>query len=103
MDKLLAFTVPIERRFNQYTNLPEAINGLKNAIITAENFYISNDEQYAHISKDDKKPLSDEIDRLRIWINNADNVQKTLPTSSDPAVSIEEITNNINSLSNIYK
>ncbi|KAL4435761.1 hypothetical protein ABPG74_015729 [Tetrahymena malaccensis] len=103
LEALQSLTVAIDRRFNQYTHLPEAINNLKNAIMTAENFYISNEEQYAHITKEDKKPLSDEIDRLRIWLNNADNVQKTIPLTSDPVVTIEEITNNINGLSNIYK
>jgi len=54
-------------------NLPQAINDIKNAIILAENFYISADEKFAHISKEDRKPLADEIDKLKIWLNNADH------------------------------
>lgn len=50
-----------------------------------------------------RSPFSDEIDRIRIWLNNADNAQKNLSTSADPVITVEEINNNINGLSNIYK
>lgn len=47
----------------------------------SENFFISTDEKYQHITKEDKKPLSEEIDRIRIWLNNADQAQRLLKPS----------------------
>lgn len=68
----------------------------------AQNFYITSDEKYAHITKDDRKPLADEIDRLNIWLNSADNAQKSLQTFNDPVISCEEVQQNIQALSNVY-
>jgi hypothetical protein len=41
LNDVLTLCTPIERRYFQYTNLPKAISDIQNAIILAENFYIS--------------------------------------------------------------
>ncbi|EGR34876.1 hypothetical protein IMG5_001050 [Ichthyophthirius multifiliis] len=103
LEKVQQMCAPIQRRYNEYSNLPDSINQLQKIIQESEGFVISGAEQYAHISKEERKPIADEVDRIRIFLNNAEIAQKRLQLHQDPVITCEEVQKQINSLINICK
>lgn len=56
LDEMLKYGQPIEKRYKEFTTLPEYFVALNNAINEATTLLNSQDEKYKHISNDDRQP-----------------------------------------------
>jgi len=82
---------PVTNRFKEYETVPEHFGDFHNNLGVYESVAVSDDEKFAHITPEDRKPLTDAIKESREWISTqADKLSKA-PRHENPPVSSQDV------------
>jgi heat shock protein 4 len=102
VDELLFFGGPIDRRFKEYNTIPEAAQHFLQTLAAYESVLNSNEEQYAHISPEEKKPVYEAISSNKKWLNDITEKIKTANRAEEPPVKSGEINDTHKNFINEY-
>lgn len=102
IDDLKFFGNPIERRYKEYNNLPEAIQNFGQTLNGFEQVITSNEDKYSHITSDERKPVLESIANNRKWLNDLSEKIKTAHRSEEPPAKCQEINDTLNNFVNEY-
>jgi len=84
---------PIVKRFNEHTQIPEALASFVNTLNGYEQMLLSNEPNLAHITPEERKPILDLIQKNRTTISNTATQSQTWHRDEDPKVTCQEINN----------
>jgi heat shock protein 4 len=82
---------PVENRYNQHMNRPQAIDSLKRQIEMCKTFAANYDEAHAHITDEERDRIRKEVQNIEDWFYDSISKQSDLPLSADPYLSVESI------------
>jgi len=93
LDELKKLGDPITNRFREYEKVPEHFGDFHNNLGVYESVVTSSDEKFAHITPEERKPVSDAIKEARDWISaQADKLSKAV-RHENPPVSSQDVLN----------
>lgn len=82
---------PITKRFNEFSNIPEAINNFLNTLKGYEQIVLSNDPNLEHITPQERQPVLTEIEKQRGWLAKVAQALGTLRKDQDPTPTSADI------------
>jgi len=101
-DDLYFFGGPIEKRYREFQNIPEVANNFLQTLASFESVVASNDDKYAHISMEERKPVLASIASNRKWLNDIISKLPSANRSEEPPVKTGEINDTHNNFINEY-
>ena len=89
--KLREMVDPVERRYKEYQQVPEAAEGLKKTIQECEELAQSQLDKYTHIPMTDREPIIAQCQSTRMWLDNQIPIFTAAPRSQNSPLDPEEI------------
>ena len=83
--ELKSFGDPIEDRYNEGQHRENRVTNLKKLIFKYQQWAVTTDEKYAHISEDERKKVKDAADKCDNWLMEKLNLQDKLKKHENPA------------------
>jgi heat shock protein 4 len=103
LDELKKLGEPITNRFREYEQIPEHFGEFHNNLAIYETVVTSNDENFAHITPEERKPVTDAIKEARDWISaQAEKISKAVRSENPPVSSQEVLTRHKNFVEKFY-
>merc|ERR1712130_47878 len=91
LSELQVLSAPLELRKNESETRAPALEKLKQTLQTYKDLLASQDEQYAHITPEQKQPLQDKITETEEWLSKMQEKQEALAKNVDPVLLTSEI------------
>merc|ERR1712137_181976 len=91
LTELQLLSAPLELRKNESETRAPALEKLKQTLQTYKDLLSSSEEQYAHITSEQKQPLQDKIAETEEWTTKMQEKQDALPANVDPVLLTSEI------------
>jgi heat shock protein 4 len=82
---------PVTKRFNEYANIPEAVNNFLNTLKGYEQILLSNDPNVEHITSQERQPILAQIQKQRDYLKNVTNLLGTMRKDQDPTPTSADI------------
>jgi len=82
---------PAELRCKEAEQRPDALAALESVIATYAGFAASSDEQYVHISAEEKQKVSSEVAQAQAWFSDIKAQLDALPGTGDPPVRVSDV------------
>jgi len=102
IDELLFLGGPIERRYKEYHVIPEAVTYFLQTLAQYEAVLSSNEEQYSHITSEEKKPVYEAIASNKRWLSEISNNIANANRAEEPPVKSGEINDTHKNFINEY-
>jgi len=102
IDDLKFLGNPIDRRNKEYSQLPEFIQNFGQMLTSYESIVTSNDDKYAHITSEERKPVLESIVNNRKWLQELTAKIQSANRAEEPPVKCQEITDTLNNFVNEY-
>jgi len=91
LSELQVLSAPLELRKNESETRAPALEKLKQTVQTYKDLLSSQEEQYAHITPEQKQPLQDKITETEEWLTKMQEKQEALPKNVDPVLLTSEV------------
>jgi len=91
---------PIEKRYRDFTDLPEIAAMCLENLRPYEAFVTSTEAKWEHISAEERKPVADEVNFVKEWIAGALNAATTAPKDKDLQTGCEDLKKRVTELFN---
>merc|ERR1711963_810463 len=91
LSELQVLSAPLELRKNESETRAPALEKLKQTVQTYKDLLASQEEQYAHITPEQKQPLQDKITETEEWLTKMQEKQEALPKNVDPVLLTSEV------------
>lgn len=102
IEELKFFGNPIEKRYFEYNNLPETAEKFLAILKNYENVVTSNDDAYAHITSEDRKPVLEALLNNRKWLEEVISRVQSANRAEEPPAKCSDITNTQSNFVNEY-
>jgi len=90
LDELKTLGDPITNRFKEFETIPEHFGDFHNNLGVYEAVANSTEEKFAHITPEERKPISDAVKEARDWISaQAEKLSKAVRHENPPVTSQE--------------
>lgn len=91
IDELKALSNPIEYRYNETINRPNAISEMKKQLEMCKTFASKYDDNTAHITEDDRDRIRKEIQQAESWMYDMIGKQGEVAAHANPVLTCESI------------
>jgi heat shock protein 4 len=91
---------PIEKRAQEYEQIPEHVQNLITLVDNVDQTLAPNNEKLAHVTAEDRKPVLDLAAQIKAWAFNALSAVEKTPTTKNPPITISEIQQKFHELQN---
>ncbi|KRX04010.1 hypothetical protein PPERSA_12457 [Pseudocohnilembus persalinus] len=91
IDELKKNTDPVVKRYHEYTSLPAQINNLQQVIQTALGFVNNQDEKFAHITAEERKPIVAEVEKAQKVLADGQTALQNTPTHKDAPITCHQL------------
>jgi len=100
LDGLKKVGDPIEKRAQEYEQIPEHVQNLITLVDNVEQTLVPQNEKLAHITTEERKPVLDLAAQTKAWAFNALSVVEKSPTTKNPPITTAEIQQKFHELQN---
>mmetsp|Transcript_5860 Transcript_5860/g.5102 ORF Transcript_5860/g.5102 Transcript_5860/m.5102 type:complete len:221 (-) Transcript_5860:355-1017(-) len=102
-EELATFGSPIFRRYNEYQNLPDVVAAFMQTLENYQAVVASNDDKYAHITSEERKPVLESIANNKKWLSTISQQVADAKRDQEPPVKCQEIVETHKNFINEYR
>eukprot|EP01104_Vermistella_antarctica_P012442 TRINITY_DN35_c0_g2_i1.p1 TRINITY_DN35_c0_g2~~TRINITY_DN35_c0_g2_i1.p1 ORF type:complete len:873 (-),score=354.80 TRINITY_DN35_c0_g2_i1:275-2893(-) len=103
LEELVKIGGPIETRYKEEQDRPDAIQSLRNTIVAWKTLAKIEDEKYAHIDAADREKVVKQCADAALWLEGKIKEQEALPKHADPVLVKADLVNRVALVANFCK